>query len=87
MHPILKQIKQKPSNEQQNQTLDHKTQKTPFTELINEYADGHELLSAAVSDTFPCGSSKELMGTATALKSMRETWMLFYDRSWAEELH
>ena len=36
---------------------------------------------------FPFGLSKDVMGTATVPKILRETWMLFYDQRCAEELH
>ena len=87
MQTILKKIKQKLSDGKEHQPQNAKIKKTIHAELINEYTQNHRLLSAGFPYLFPFGLSKDVMGTATIPKIMRETWMLFYDHRFAEELH
>ena len=87
MHAILKQIQQKLTSTSSLPQKNSKIHKVLHADLLNEYTENHNLLSAAFPHIFPFGLTKDVMGISTVPKSLRETWMLFYDHRSAEELH
>ena len=43
--------------------------------------------SKLVPHIFPFGMTKDILGTATVMKQLRENWLLFYDQRCAEEIN